>query len=347
MFKDNGFFNFLFGAPHPDGGYDEIGGVPLYNCPSPDTSLGDMPHPTVIFTFMITGVVSFLAFIFITIKYNSVRVFNKKIRTNEISNTLWLLFYLFLGIRCVLDAVRYGLNVVNDLESTVNMGLYFSSLVLDGVIFLFLTLSLNHQLRHRSSPKPPPQQRQGSTKSPGKNRNAQDPGDADNYARVRLSFLAVLSLESFFFILFVLHLVFLYLNVHNESEVFYWLYISAFILQLIPIIVLTFFIVFYPAANDGPSKLARYILLIGTLFFISVFAPTSILTDWFLGGPCSTDCQACPFYIGSWVDFLQWVKIISLLFYFFFIRSEYRRNMEECIWTTVSQIQDTFDFRRF
>lgn len=121
-----------------------------------------------------------------------------------------------------------------------------------------------------------------------------------------------------------------------------------YILQLLPIIILTFFITFYPTVNDGPSKLARYLVLLGTVFFCCVFAPTSILTDWFIRTPCEGTCPSnCPFYFGSWVDFLQWVKIISLGFYFFFVRSEYKRNMEECIWTTVSQIQDTFDVRRF
>ena len=141
----------------------------------------------------------------------------------------------------------------------------------------------------------------------------------------RLLFLSLFCLPLTSFLLFFLS----FSCSRHQEVVFYWLYISAYIVQLIPVIVLTFFITFSPTVNDGPSKLARYILLIGTLFFCSVFAPTSIMTDWFVRQPCEAPCSAvCPFYIGSWVDFLQWVKTISLILYFLFIRSEYKRNME-------------------
>jgi presenilin-like A22 family membrane protease len=33
------------------------------------------------------------------IKYNSVKVFNRSIRTENISNTLWILFYIFISLR--------------------------------------------------------------------------------------------------------------------------------------------------------------------------------------------------------------------------------------------------------
>jgi len=55
----------------------------------------------------------------------------------------------------------------------------------------------------------------------------------------------------------------------------------------------------------------------------------------------------CTFYIASATDLLILVSSLSVVFYFFFLRAEFERNKEECIWTTVSQIQDTFDFRRF
>ncbi len=57
--------------------------------------------------------------------------------------------------------------------------------------------------------------------------------------------------------------------------------------------------------------------------------------------------RGCYFYIGSITDLLQLLHLISVVFFFVFLRAEFQRNMEECIWTTVSQIQDTFDFRRF
>lgn len=206
----NSFFFDHFGSWNLNTGFDQIRGIPLKNCPSDDSAIGAMPYPTIVFTYMIMGVVSLLFFVLIVANYNSVRVFNKKIRTNEISNTLWIMFYLFLGLRSIFDAVRYGMDVVGDMESNVNLGLYFSSLVTDAIIFLFLALSLNHQLRYRSTAKPAPQ-RQGSVKSVGKGRNGQDQ-NADDHKPCVQTLLAVLSVESVFFVLFILHLVFLYLN---------------------------------------------------------------------------------------------------------------------------------------
>ena len=98
-FLDNSFFFDHFGVSNVNTEFDQIRGTPLKNCPSANAVLGAMPYPTVVFTFIIMGAVSFFFFLLLSCKYNSVRVFNKKIRTDEISNTLWIFLYLFLGIR--------------------------------------------------------------------------------------------------------------------------------------------------------------------------------------------------------------------------------------------------------
>ena len=64
-----------------------------------------------------------------------------------------------------------------------------------------------------------------------------------------------------------------------------------------------------------------------------------------------TDCvfftEKCIFNGFSLMDLMEFLYGLSLLCFFLFLRGEYLRNMEECIWKTVNQIQDTFDFRRF
>jgi hypothetical protein len=48
------------------------------------------------------GAISVAALVFALvagIKYNSVKVFNRSIRTENISNTLWILFYIFIALR--------------------------------------------------------------------------------------------------------------------------------------------------------------------------------------------------------------------------------------------------------
>lgn len=361
VFKDNwDFFSFLARNSSRGEGYDQIGGIPLRNCPEPDTALGKdglFPYPTVMFTYMLIGLVSFIFVVTITFKYNSVRVFNKKIRTNQISNTLWIIFFFFLGVRVTFDAVRYGMNVVYE-TSDLNSGLHFASLVTDALLNMFLCLSLNHQLKFRSASRSPIT-RSSSTKSAHKDNLSRQPSsklradplpEQENANVLRVSLVVLFSLETLFFALFILHLVFLYLNITSEAgdDIFYWLYIGAYILQRLPILILTLFIVLSAALTDGPSRTARMCLLLASILFLCVIAPPSILTDWFIRTDCEGYCsQACPFYIGSWVDFLQLLQLFSLLFYMGFIRFEYKRNMEECIWTTVSQIQDSFDVRRF
>ena len=49
----------------------------------------------------------------------------------------------------------------------------------------------------------------------------------------------------------------------------------------------------------------------------------------------------------SWVDVIHLLYLLSLLFFFLFVRSEFLRNIEECIWTTMGEIQETFDIRKF
>jgi hypothetical protein len=53
------------------------------------------------------------------------------------------------------------------------------------------------------------------------------------------------------------------------------------------------------------------------------------------------------FWVASGVDLVHLLYVIGLVLYFFFLRSEYHRNMEECIWRTVKTFQRGFDFRKF
>ncbi|KAI8918750.1 hypothetical protein BC831DRAFT_516105 [Entophlyctis helioformis] len=48
----------------------------------------------------------------------------------------------------------------------------------------------------------------------------------------------------------------------------------------------------------------------------------------------------------SWVDVSQWVGMAGLWILFLAMRAEFKRNMEEWVWVTVSEVQNTFDFRR-
>ncbi len=53
----------------------------------------------------------------------------------------------------------------------------------------------------------------------------------------------------------------------------------------------------------------------------------------------------CVFYIASGVDLVHLLYVAGLVLYFFFLRSEYLRNMEQCVWSAVKKFQRNFDFR--
>ncbi|KAL2920048.1 hypothetical protein HK105_200114 [Polyrhizophydium stewartii] len=48
----------------------------------------------------------------------------------------------------------------------------------------------------------------------------------------------------------------------------------------------------------------------------------------------------------SWMELLEWLGILGIWLLFAAVRAEYKRNMEEWVWITVSEVQNTFDFRR-
>eukprot|EP01132_Coremiostelium_polycephalum_P006252 gene6252-7785_t len=246
--------------------------------------------PSISLIFASLSLSCFIFAVIIAFKYNSVKVFNKKIRTQNISNTIWILYYLTLGLRGASNTIRYSLP--KQTEEQIERIFFIASLTLHGFTALTLSLALNHQRKYRSSSsqqtthkeaEPLIQQEQRSTK------------------------------------------------------------FGFFVLQHIPILILVFMIAFslprIQGGGEGPTKRSRAFLLLAAIFNLSNYLPLFIWAQYLPGG--------CPMYIMSYVDLIQIFDFASLLFFFLFLRSEYVRNVEECIWTAVSQIQDTFDFRLF
>jgi len=287
-------------------------------------------YPSVSFMFCIMTIVSFVFAMVVGFKYNSVRVFNRKIRTQNISNTMWILYYSALAFRGVCNTLRYALEERH--EESLDSIFFLAALILHGITAFALSLALNHQRKYRSSIPLP------SAQAPKKET---DPLLA-KYSWCRRTITAV---ETSFFFMFVIYLIFLYLQImKSDDKVYEYLFLAAFALQRIPVIVLVFLICIGRAnsglqSGDGPTRQSRVYLGIAAFLNIAGDLPLTIWNSIFADG--------CVFVVASWVDFVHLLYIVSLVFFFLFLRSEYLRNMEECIWTTVSQIQDTFDFRRF
>lgn len=355
VFHDFFSLSSLFVNPYPNGSayYDQIGGIPLINCPNPGSALGKdewFHHPTVLITYILLGCTSLGLAILVSFKYNSVKVFNKVVRTQYISNTLWIFYFLSVCARTVFDSVRYGLDVVYE-DSDENSGLFFSYLVMDGIASLCLGLALNHQYKYRTSQptgsKDGLQQKQMDRKSLSSKSHDRVSSESRHSKKnvPPMAMILMMVTEIVLFTLFFVYLVFLYLNVTSppNRDAFYWVFLAACIAQKVPIIILTGVICANEDTVEGTTLPSKIALVLGTLTTLALFVPPSLITEWMV----AANVKACPLNFASWVDLLQWIYISSLGFYFYFLKSEYSRNVEECIWTTVSEIQDSFDFRRF
>jgi len=75
--------------------YAHLGSV-LPWCPSSSS----FPYPNVVTIYGCLTLFSLFFALIAGIKYNSVKVFNRSIRTENISNTMWIIFYVFVSLRC-------------------------------------------------------------------------------------------------------------------------------------------------------------------------------------------------------------------------------------------------------
>lgn len=311
------YFHFLIGKPLP-------------RCPMSWGWSNYISYPSITINFCIMTIVSLIFAAVIGVKYNSVRVFNRRIRTQNISNTMWILYYAAVGFRGACNSVRYAIEERQ--EESIESIFFLASLILHGITGFSLSLALNHQRKYRSSIPP--------TTTPSQKKEA-DPLLA-KYSWCRRTITCV---ETTFFFLFVIYLIFLYLQImKSDNRVYEYLFLTAFALQRIPIVLLVFLICIGRGSSgmqsgDGPTQRSKIYLAIATFINVTCDLPLTIWNSVFPDG--------CVFVIASWIDLVHILYIVSLLFFFLFLRSEYLRNMEECIWTTVSQIQDTFDIRRF
>jgi len=299
----------------------------------PDKTIGrpfdSLAYPTTTIIFVVYAVTTLIFATIIAFKYNSVKVFNKKIRTQNISNTLWILYYISVGIRTCINAAMYGI-AANIKDSTVHGMLFVASVIIGGINAFTLCLSLNHQRKYRSSAPPNP-----AAQAAGNGAKEGDPMLPKMDVMKRLADPA----EITFFLLFVASLLLFLFAVINKTQVWVLVFVGSYAAQRLPVFVLALVIVLHRNGNEGPTRQSKIYL-----FFASVFHFTNELPIFFWSQLLPTNCI---WHAISVIDLLIMFNFLSLILFFLFLRTEYLRNMEECIWTTVSQIQDTFDFRRF
>lgn len=129
---------------------------------------------------------------------------------------------------------------------------------------------------------------------------------------------------------------FFFLNRKEKLFLYEILYLVCYGLQRLPLLVLSLAIVLARGANaEGPSKKSKIILFCATILDLLTDLPLSTWS-YIFGLAGWTDCYLT---IASLVDIVNGGYILAMVLYFIFMRLEYQRNMEECIWSHVSQIQ--------
>jgi len=295
--------------------------------------LQDIGYPATVIIFVVFAVTTLVFAIIIALKYNSVKVFNRKIRTQNISNTMWIVYYLTMGLRASAGAVLYGVPMEHN--KFIHGFFFISGLILSAINAFTLCLSLNHQRRYRSSapPNPAPQGAAGSLKEG-------DPLLGKDILKKSIS-----AAEVIFFILFAANLSLFYAALRSQNNqklenLLVLIFVGSYVAERLPVLILVMIIVAHRNGNEGPTRQSKvYLFLAATLHL------TSDLPIFFWDQILPAGCIIVNSI--SYIDILTIVNFLALILFFLFLRSEYLRNMEECIWTTVSQIQDTFDFRRF
>ena len=241
----------------------------------------------------------------------------------------------------LLSAVRLALPQIS-LEVTRDRYFEAATLTLHGLSALALSMALNDQRRFRS----------GSV-------NLDEETETDPLLKRVDRLKRILSgVDVFFMLICVAYIVLAWLAVLFPRPVsLKWAFLGAFFMQRIPPLVLSAMIIFFPKVVDrpmsngtvseahdvpeGPSKRAKWLLGLATvLTSVSGDVPLSL---WAL----ATGPKNCVFWLASWVDLFHVLYVTGLILYFGFVRSEFLRNMEECIWGAVQDFQKSFTFRKF
>jgi len=222
------------------------------------------------------------------------------------------------------------------------------SLVLQGVSALFLTLSLNHQRIYRSSGyKKEPKHTDGLTESTeSENHSLLDGSHTEHEDYPTCLRNLIFSPQGFFVLLFICYIIAMGFELPDKESISknadptLVVFMTFFALQRLPVFVLVITIIVNREKHpEAPSISSRVLLSIAAMFDLVNSFP---LTVWSIT-ICPRDPCDCVFVVGSWVDIIHLLYLISNLFFFLFIRAEYKRNKEECQWWHISEQQDEYE----
>jgi hypothetical protein len=310
--------------------------VPLGACPESLTP--KLAYPSVTIVFIILGCTSAIFAILTAAKYNSVMVYDRPERKPAISNTWWILYYIGITVRAVIDGTKYALTDQKH-ETTESLVLIVISLLLYGVCTLMISFALQHQKEFRSKFAFSSSLSRSSTSkasfpttsriesSAAINRDSPKTGMCHNLKE------KILSVRSIFVILFLIYCgaeysMFIYREPGDQP--YYIFFLVAFGIQRVPVIILVAFIIFSFPENkiEGPLISSRVILLIATILDTVNNLPVTLWAE-------IIEDPECLFGAISIVDIIHIVFWFAQVLFFLFLRAEFVRNKEQFLYNTV------------
>mmetsp|Transcript_19343 Transcript_19343/g.74282 ORF Transcript_19343/g.74282 Transcript_19343/m.74282 type:complete len:325 (+) Transcript_19343:144-1118(+) len=313
-------------------------------CPEEWTDV--VAFPSICATFGLLAAASLAFAVITTCRYNTVSLWSTNMHSDIISNTPWIAYFVAVAVRSTFIALQYAFQP-GDTAAVVFDAL---AIVSRGFVVFALTFALHHQRKFRSSPEDQliTNSREASdaqlTLSAAVGGYVSNPSTQKPLARRLRSLKRYFGiLELIYLCIFVAYLAAAVLVLCIENSVTETLFLMIYCLQQIPALILVVSIIRQKKAGTGkegsglnPSLRSKVFLTIAALCALVDELP---ITGW--GRLLPDDCV---FYIASWNDLVHLVYGLSLVFFFLFLRSEYLRNVEQCIWKTVSRMQDRFDF---
>lgn len=309
---------------------DYFDGSPVPACPTPSLQ-HELQHASTwgIFTALLLLSVSLTTFV--QLRYNSIMVFNRRVRPSPISNTFWLAFFFCNALRACLGILRYVYTVGRD--DGFDSAVFILEAIAQGLTKMWLSLTLNYQRRFRSTNViggHPSLNNDSSETAPLLNQHG-DKSHPTFFVPSRLDYVIALQM--------VVCIGFLLGQLDSaESAPFFWVYAADMWTEYAVQLFLAL-LVFRQPSDPGPSRWAKTFLGIGMALSATNVLP---LTTWQGFLP-----DHCVFYIAGWADLILLAGCSALVFFFLFLRLEFFRNRDPCIFTAVDQVKDTIKFRHF
>jgi len=267
----------------------------------------------------------------IGIRYNTVRVFNRRFYTrNTTINALWIFSYFLAGTCATLLTIHHALRD-DTMVRTYDRIYFLIFYIVSGFQAAALATSVNMQRKFKSVA--PVSAQTSAPTDPLIPNGSPRPLPSNRFGITDLLIILVLIAYLVVFLVYSLHGE----DTLNMSIAFIVIYSVQ--RALVPFFM--FVLVASPNSQERTiSPKSKIFIAISAVFHIPLVLPLVMWSWVFKDG-------GCLLYIGNATDLMVLPYIFSYIFLFLFIRSEYTRNMEQCIWDTVTQIQDNFDFRKF